>query len=146
MKDSNLPGDGVANATPEEITSALFANMIIQQADMALMLLGQAPHPQTGQTVQDFEAAKMFIDQLEMLEAKTKGNLNKEESKLLQQSLTGLRLAFVQAIEATPPGAPTSGPAPTPSPPLDKSPKQEPEPDLQTLSAEESRKKFTKKY
>ena len=142
MKDSNLPGDGVANATPEEIMSALFANMIIQQADMALMLLGQAPHPQTGQTVQDFEAAKMFIDQLEMLEAKTKGNLNKEESKLLQQSLTGLRLAFVQAIEATPPGAP----APTPSPPLDKSPKQEPEPELQTLSAEESRKKFTKKY
>jgi hypothetical protein len=142
MKDSNLPGDGLANATREEIMSALFANMIIQQSDMALMLLGQAPHPATGQTVQDFEAARMFIDQLEMLEAKTKGNLNKEEAKLLQQSLTGLRLAFVQAIE----GAPASGSAPSPSPSPDKAPKEEPEPELQTLSAEESRKKFTKKY
>ena len=100
MKDSNLPDDNVANATREEILSALFANMIIQQADMALMLLGKAPHPQTGQIVQDFEAAKMFIDQLEMLEAKTKGNLNKEETKLLQQSLTALRLPLSKPLRA----------------------------------------------
>ncbi len=143
MKDSDLAGDDSANATREQILSGLFANMVIQQSDMALMLLGKAPHPQTGQTVQDFEAAKMFIDQLEMLEAKTQGNLNKEEAKLLQQSLTGLRLAFVQAIES---GTAASASVPSPSPPGNQSPKQEPAPDLQTPSADESRKKFTKKY
>jgi len=143
MKDSDLGGEDLANPTREELMSALFANMVIQQSEMALMLLGKAPHPQTGQTVQDLDGAKMFIDQLEMLEAKTKGNLSKEEAKLLQQSLTGLRLAFVQAIEGgIPASAPDSSPAPLPNEP----PKQEPAPDLQALSAEDSRKKFTKKY
>ena len=69
----------------EEMHSALFAYLVMQQANMAMMLLGKTPHPETGQTVQDLESAKLFIDQLEMLEAKTKGNLNAEESKLLKQ-------------------------------------------------------------
>ncbi|HTD67354.1 MAG TPA: DUF1844 domain-containing protein, partial [Candidatus Limnocylindria bacterium] len=83
----------------EEIMSALFGHMVIQNTNMALMFLGQVPHPQSGEVVQDLEAARMFIDQLEMLEAKTKGNLSREEEKILQQSLTHLRLTFVQAID-----------------------------------------------
>src|SRR5690349_16382852 len=101
MNDTtNIPEDSLANASPEEIMSALFANMVIQQTNMAMMLLGKVAHPQTGEFVQDVEAAKMFIDQLEMLEHKTKGNLSKQEEGLLKQALTALRMAFVEAIEA----------------------------------------------
>ena len=67
--------------------SALFANMIVQQTNMALMLLGKVPHPETGEKYKDLESAKMFIDQLEMIEVKTKGNLDKREDGLLKQSL-----------------------------------------------------------
>src|SRR5436305_11535318 len=91
------PGDDLANASREEIMSALFANMVIQQTNMAMMLLGKVAHPETGQFIQDLETAKMFIDQMEMLEAKTKGNLTKQEEGLLKQGLTALRMAFVEA-------------------------------------------------
>lgn len=103
MSNSDLADDPLANASREEIMSALFGHMVIQNTNMALMFLGQVPHPQSGERVQDFEAARMFIDQLEMLELKTKGNLSREEEKLLQQSLTHLRMTFVQVMDSPPP-------------------------------------------
>ncbi len=67
------------NLSREEFMSALFANMIFQNTNMTLMMLGKVPHPETGEKVIDIDAARMFIDQLEMLAVKTKGNLSKEE-------------------------------------------------------------------
>jgi hypothetical protein len=89
----------LADLTREEIQAALFAQMVMQQSSMALMLMGKSPRPDTGQTVRDIEGARMFIDQLEMLEAKTRGNLSKEEELILKQTLMGLRMAFVEAVE-----------------------------------------------
>ena len=48
----------------DELLSVLFAEMVVQQARMATIFLGKAPHPQTGKTEQDLDAAKLFIDQL----------------------------------------------------------------------------------
>src|ERR1043165_7338643 len=86
----------------EELMSAFFAHMVIQQSNIAMMLLGKTAHPETGKTMVDLDSAKLFIDQLEMLEAKTKGNLSKEEASLLKQSLMSLRMAFVEAVNAAP--------------------------------------------
>ena len=82
--------------------SALFAQLVMQQSSMAMMLLGKTAHPQTGEIVRDLEAARLFIDQLEMLEYKTKGNLTQEETALLRQSLMSLRMAFVEAVDSSP--------------------------------------------
>ena len=82
----------------KEMMSAMFASLVMQQTNMASIFLGLAPHPQTGKMERDLEHAKYFIDQLEMLEAKTRGNLDKREEGLLKQSLTSLRLAFVEAV------------------------------------------------
>jgi uncharacterized protein DUF1844 len=142
MSDSHLPPDDLANASHEEIMSALFANMVLQQTNLALMLLGKVPNPETGQSMQDLDAAKMFIDQLEMLEVKTKGNLDKSEEKLLGQSLTSLRLAFVEAIEAP------AKAGQSPSEPI-RPAAASAGPTLAGASApseDEARKKFTKKY
>jgi hypothetical protein len=141
--------DPLANASREEILAALFANMVIQQTNMAMMLLGKVPHPETGQVIQDLEAAKMFIDQLEMIEAKTRGNLNKQEEGLLKQALAALHMTFVETVDsggkepqpelthpapAAEPAAPAKEPAaPTPTPAAE-------------ATADESRKKFSKKY
>lgn len=150
MTPTNPPADSHANASRDEIMAAHFTSMVMQTAQMAVMLLGQMPHPETGQTVTDFEGARMFIDQLEMLEVKTKGNLNKDEEQLLKQSLVGTRMAFVHAIEqqekATKPAAPVA-PAPAPEPVTDK-PATTPASEATAAPAadDESRKKFTKKY
>ena len=117
--------------------SALFAQLVVQQSNMAMLLMGKVPHPQTGQVVRDIEAARLFIDQLEMLEAKTKGNLTKEEDQLLKQSLMGLRMAFVQAVESPEPEAKKVEAAPG---------EQKVEAPAQPAADDESKKKFTKKY
>ena len=157
----NLPEDDLQNASPEEIMSALFANMIIQQTNMALMLLGKVPHPETGEIYKDLESAKMFIDQLEMIEAKTKGNLDKREEGLLKQSLAALRMAFVEEIDAQ--GGPDLGAPPArvaaaqprenPNPIIEApqvaaAPRITEPPPQPSASPEdsESRKKFSKKY
>jgi hypothetical protein len=121
----------------EERLSALFAQLVMQQSNMALMLLGKVAHPESGQVVKDTEAAQFFIDLLEMLEVKTKGNLGKDEAAILKQSLMSLRLAFVDAVNSPaapePPAAPAEPPAAAPAAPA---PSDE----------DEHRKKFTKKY
>jgi len=158
--------DEMAGATREEILAAMFANMVIQQANMAMMLLGKVPHPETGEHVLDVDAARMFIDQLEMIEAKTKGNLSKQEEALLKQALTAVHMTFVEAIDkpAPAPGAVTPGPAPqaaatpkpspapapapsTPPPPAPTAAKEPAPPPTDAQAApDESRKKFSKKY
>ena len=104
--------DGLKNASREEIMTAIFAGMVNQYAQMAFMFMGKVPNPQTGATEVELESAKMFIDNLEMLEFKTKGNLSAEEDKFLKSVLTQLRMDFVECLDkqgakspATEPGA-----------------------------------------
>jgi len=145
MSDPQPPAASPPPPNPEDVMAALFANLVMQQTQMALMLLGRVAHPESGQTVQDVDGARMLIDQLEMLEVKTQGNLTEAESKLLRQNLMALHMAFVEAVERE--GSP---PASAPSPPsAPSSPSASPAPAAEAPSASpdtESRKKFSKKY
>lgn len=128
--------------------SALFAQLVMQQANMAMMLLGKVAHPESGKVVKDLDAARLFIDELEMLEAKTKGNLTKDESNLLKQSLMSLRLAYVEAVEE-PGSKPASGSSQTSSEPAATTPEKPATPSgtpEASPSEEEHKKKFSKKY
>lgn len=139
MSDTTNPAEDLnAPITREEMMSALFAQLVVQQSNMAMLLLGKVPHPQTGEIVRDIDAARLFIDQLEMLEAKTKGNLTKEEGQLLKQSLMSLRMAFVDAVQ-TPAPEPNK---PEATPPAENKIEAGPE----AAADAESKKKFTKKY
>jgi hypothetical protein len=146
---SDATGHDFAESGRDESHSALFAQMVLQQSNLALMLLGKVPHPETGQTTRDLEAAKLFIDQLEMLEVKTKGNLNLNEATLLKQSLMALRLAFVEAVDATekPVQSAKMPPVQTAENPPNSS-EDQPAPPESTGAAreEEAKKRFSKKY
>jgi hypothetical protein len=61
----------------------------------ALVHLGQVPDPLTGQPAPNLEQARFVIDLLAMLKAKTEGNRLAEESALLEEILTSLRMAYV---------------------------------------------------
>ncbi len=144
MSETNLHGS--ENLTRDEMMAALFGQLVIQQSNMAMMLLGKVAHPETGKIIKDIQAASFFIDQLEMLEVKTKGNLSKEEAGLLKQSLLSLRLAFVEAVEGKDrepgsAGGATSASAPAPAPA-----EAEKKPAAASSEEDEHRKKFSKKY
>jgi hypothetical protein len=126
----------------EEYLSSVFATMVMQLTNMAAMFMGKVPNPENNQMVVDLDAAQIFIDQLEMLEAKTKGNLDAEEQNILKQGLTMVRMAFVEAVDegqkqAAQP-APSTPPSSSPSPAAPATPPAADEGD--------ARKKFTKKY
>jgi hypothetical protein len=62
--------------------------MLAQQAELMLTgAEGLPPHP---------EEARRLIDCLGALEAKTRGNLSREESQILTKVLYQLRSSFVQ--------------------------------------------------
>jgi pyruvate/2-oxoglutarate dehydrogenase complex dihydrolipoamide acyltransferase (E2) component len=92
----------------------------------------------------------MFIDTLEMLADKTRGNLTKIEQELLQHSLTELRMHFVEAVDRAPTAsAPAPAPEPAaPSAPADAAAKPPAQPEAQEPAppAADSRKKYVKKY
>jgi len=122
----------------DEQTAALFIQMVFQLSSLATMLVGKTPHPDTGKTMKDLVAAQVVIDQLAMLEIKTKGNLSKAEEQLLRGTLTDLRLAYVEATNT-----PDSKRGDTSGPKEESKPATTPEP---PQAADESKVKFSKKY
>ena len=128
-----------------------FIEFVMMHAQNAALFLGQIPNPKTGEAEINLDLARMFIDQLEMIQEKTRGNLTNEEAMVLRNAVSNLQMAFVEASGACPDhNAPHNlnrlsrrphnqrnnrSAAPEQSPPIASS---EPEP--------ESRKKFTKSY
>jgi hypothetical protein len=114
--------------------------MVMQLSSTALILMGRAPNPMTGKTETDLDSAQLFIEQLEMLAVKTKGNLGAEEEHLLKQQLMNVRMSFVQTVEA-------AKKSPTPAQPIaTDSPTATAEAGPGSSPGDESKKKFTKSY
>src|SRR6266704_2050945 len=133
----------------QEELSFLFAQLVLQQSNMAMMLMGKVAHPESKKMIQDVDAARLFIDQLEMLEAKTKGNLSKEEEHLLKQTLMSLRLNFVETVETSasaPRQEPKQPSAATEQPQAAESMKPSSDSAPSGSEEDEHRKKFSKKY
>jgi len=114
----------------------------MMQAQNAALFLGQIPNPQTGKGEVNLDVAKMFIDQLAMIQEKTRGNLNNEESAVLRNTLSNLQLAYVEVSRGGSSAAPAGKKAPE-----SVSPDEPVTPESPTAGPEgESRKKFTKSY
>lgn len=74
-----------------------FSSFIMSLATQTLMQLGEIKPPPGVQIEVDKVAAMQTIDILGMLQNKTKGNLDAEESHLIEGILHNLRLSFVKA-------------------------------------------------
>ena len=131
--------------------SQRFIEFVMMQAQNAALFLGQIPNPQTGKGEVNLELAKMFIDQLAMIQEKTRGNLTNEETAVLRNTLSNLQMAFVEVSRQVREGTTESDAAPeSPEAEADEpaaSPSAEKTEAPATPEAEsESRKKFTKSY
>ncbi len=91
------PPGATQGGLPEEVG---FTDLIRLLATQALMYLGAFPDPQTGKAMVALDVAKLNIDLLTILEEKTKGNLNDEESEALSGTAHELRMQFVEVAKA----------------------------------------------
>ncbi len=104
--------------------STLFMELAASFQLSALQGLGKLVDPRTGKAEVNLEGAAASIDMLDMLAAKTRGNLNAEESSYLNQTLSFLKLNYVEELnkpkKETPPaeeGQASDQDQPEPPPP-----------------------------
>jgi hypothetical protein len=112
-----------------------FIEFVLMQAQQIALMLGQIPGPDGKPMEPNLPIARIFIDQLEMIREKTRGNLTKEEEDVLTKVLADLQLAFVETGNA----APAAPPSPAGEMPTAEAKAEAPVED-------DSKKKFTKSY
>src|SRR5271167_914823 len=79
-----------------------FVQFVMMQVQNIFYMLGRIPSPDGRAIPPNLEAAKLLIDQLEMVQEKTRGNLSNQESSILDDALKNVRLAFVESSGGTP--------------------------------------------
>ena len=94
----HLP-DSAAQGDMDEIATSLsssFSLLVARLAQETEIYLGLVPYPGKETSEPDLEAARAMIDLLSMLQTKTRGNLETEEARLLENLLYTYRLEYVR--------------------------------------------------
>jgi hypothetical protein len=91
-----------ATPPPAEVParSPAFENLVRMLGSNAAMVLGAYADPRTGQPVIDPESAREFIDMLDALHEKTKGNLAPDEDSMLLDLLGKLKMTYLEVNQA----------------------------------------------
>ena len=81
-----------------------FNALVLSLGSSAIVHLGEAPDPTTGQKAASpaLPLAQQSIDLLAMLQEKTRGNLTAEEARFIENMLFDLRMLYVQVSQRTP--------------------------------------------
>jgi hypothetical protein len=134
--------------SPDEFNKAQLAHLVMMFAATSMQQMGKMVNPATGRAEVDLEGAQASIDMIDMLHAKTRGNLDAEEEKLFSETLTSLKLNFVQTQRAGGAEPPPPGPAAKqPEPPQAAPPSPEAKDTSSSArSADDEKKKYHKSY
>ena len=97
-------GDVETNESPMQeadfpLPPASFTFLVLSLRAQAEMQLGLVSFSEEEEAKPNLPLARHTIDMLGVLQEKTKGNLQLEEQRLLENSLTELRFRFVQVSE-----------------------------------------------
>ena len=96
----------------EELVS--LSSHVFQLATAALVYMGAAKLPGSEKIEVNMPLAKLTIDTIDMLKAKTEGNRTADETSLFDDVLYQLRMSYVKAESGTPP-EPASPPSDKPT-------------------------------
>jgi len=77
----------------------LFMQLVMQNQQIAMMAMGKIKNPVTNRIERNLDYAKVSIDTLDMIKAKTKGNLSDYEEKFLIEALKDLKLNYVSELD-----------------------------------------------
>jgi len=75
--------------------AALFLQLVLGLQQSGMIALGKLMNPMTRKVETNLDMARDTIETLAAIEARTRGNLEPDEARVLQQVLTDLRLNFV---------------------------------------------------
>jgi len=92
----------LAPPPPAEVParSPAIENLVRMLGSNAAMALGAYADPRTGEPVIEPETAREFIDMLDALHEKTKGNLAPEDDALLLDLLGKLKMTYLEVNQA----------------------------------------------
>ena len=86
--------------TPDRAREAAhFLQLVLGLQQAAMMSLGKLMNPMTAKLERNLDTAKATIDTLSAIEARTRGNLEPDEQRVLTQVLTDLRLNYVDELK-----------------------------------------------
>jgi len=97
MSDETEIADGGSDRAAGTMPPATFEFLIHTLFTQALMAFGRIPNPITNKALKNIATAKHFIDTVDMLAEKTRGNLTSDERKLLEEVQHQLRSLYVEA-------------------------------------------------
>ena len=86
----------MSDEAPMQLPPASFETLVSMLFTQCLAALGHLPNESGESAPANKQLAKHFIDTVELLGEKTKGNLSEGESKMLNEGLHAMRMAFVQ--------------------------------------------------
>ena len=99
-----------------EKNTILFNQLVAMFHFASLQQMGKLKNPVTDKIERDLQQSQISIDMLEMLFARTKGNLSPDEEKNLSTILRELRLNYVDEAGKPVPPAHPEGENATPAP------------------------------
>ena len=138
-ESAEAPAEGAPAEGEYDLPPASFPSLLQEFSTRALVSLGMIQNPFSGEAQVDLKAAAYSIDMLAILQEKTEGNLEENESAYLGQLIAQLREAFLKVSAAE--GGAEEGSAPageSPADPAGESP-AEPAPEEEAAApAEES--------
>ncbi len=103
------------DSNPKDKQSEMFLGLVVSFQVSALQFMGKLVNPVSGKVERDLAGAAASIDMLDMLVAKTRGNLTPEESQMLQEAVSHLKLNYVAELnQPTPQPTPESPETPPP--------------------------------
>lgn len=77
----------------------LFMELVYSFQNMAMIAMGKLVNPATNKVEKNLQQTKATIDMIRMLKEKTTGNLNENETKLIEQVVLNLQLNYADEIE-----------------------------------------------
>ena len=80
-----------------DLPAPTFVDLIGLLAQPIAMFLGDTSMP-GGEAEENLPLARFHIDLLDLVQSKTKGNINSEEAKLLEDLLFQLRMRYVEKV------------------------------------------------
>lgn len=99
-----------------EKETALFMGLVLMFHAAAMQHMGKTKNPISDKVERSLDQAQFIIDTLDVLVAKTKGNLTDEESRFLTNVVKELKLNYIEELakdQKPTGGAESSGPAET---------------------------------
>ncbi len=109
LAEEEAQNKGVSDRPP--LPPASFPILVSTLSTQALLAMGHFQDPEKGEISRDPEQAKHWIDLLQVVEEKTRGNLAPDEQKLLENVLHELHMAFVDSSSGAAPKPPSANPS-----------------------------------